>query len=125
MKRIYVLLVTLTLLVVAAPAVFAQEDPGAKRGLQPFQQNVQDPCPTYDSCSMASGSGSAVFSNIYDTCTASGTNGCAACGIDAGTSMPRCFIKVHYSASCQCELTYPAPSYNTVCKGSGKCTYRY
>lgn len=89
-----------------------------------------DPCPTYDSCSMAPGGGA----DPNNGSTASGMTSCLAtrcleCGNDGVTGKASCFYRAPgLNGSCQCSTT---TSYNsqygvnvTTCSATGQCTYR-
>lgn len=108
------------LLVMLALPLAAQVRPG-----DVYYDDLDDPCwgltgDRYEACFWSSG----WMGTSYSSCTASGSSGCSACGHDQNTGIVVCVNDIHYSASCQCTIDHPAPSYTRTCKGSGKCTYQ-
>src|SRR6266852_4690465 len=92
MKQL-ILWMALIALLIPASFAFAQEDSGARRLHDPYQNIVVDPCPTYTACSMYRDS--PTFGTVMDACKS------GSC-LDCGETTRRCIL-VDYSAQCECS----------------------
>lgn len=112
MKNFKTVAVLLTAVVLAAaPVAVAQEDTG--RRLVPYQNDVTDPCPTYDSCTM---------SNYYYSTGTYEVTACKQSSCRTCDNINRCRT-VFLADYCTCDNVFVGPAPNiTACQNmSGYC----